>query len=195
MRQAIKLIVNKWIKDEDSVKEFLHDCIVDLELGLGFHPDTPFEEYIFKNSAVPVLSCFTNKEARKLNKALEKCFDVCRQLDLDIYELGMEIMQPLMDKAFDTDSTTPKGPAYTLIDTNNPRKDVSVDAKTSKKISRDELAVDIFKLVMIAEGPGLTLTPEQSDKVTHFLNQERTLKFSKLEVALAKKCNELFPDL
>lgn len=52
-------------------------------LTMGFHPDTPFEDYInSKGEAV-----YTPEEAKLRNMVMEHCFEVCEKEGADIYEV------------------------------------------------------------------------------------------------------------
>ncbi len=75
------------IKDLSSVKEFLHYCMFDL--GLNFHPDTPFKDYVTRDG----IPCFNLVQCGKLNVMLFKCFKVCLRSSADIYELCVEVME------------------------------------------------------------------------------------------------------
>lgn len=59
-------------------------------IGLGFHPDTDFRHYSVNHDM------FSNREATKLNRRLNECFDMCEKYELDIYEITMEVMKPLL---------------------------------------------------------------------------------------------------
>jgi len=54
--------------------------------GKGFHPDTPFEDYI-TDKALP---CYTPEESQKLDAELGEVFDAFDVADEDIYEYCME---------------------------------------------------------------------------------------------------------
>lgn len=83
------------IIDKESVTAFLHICIYNLNLGIGFHPDTPFDDYINTDTRRRI---FTDDEAEELDTTLAECFAVCKRLGIDIYGITKEIMQPLLDK-------------------------------------------------------------------------------------------------
>lgn len=76
------------IKDIDTVKDFIHYLIFDL--NLNFHPDTPFGDYVEMKSGIPT---FTSKQYFELSKMLRKAFRVCGILRRDIYQLCMEVEQ------------------------------------------------------------------------------------------------------
>lgn len=62
-------------------------------LGIGFHPDTDFKDYI---NAIDNGPHFFKSTAKLLNKRLDECFDMCDKYELDIYEIAMEVMKPLL---------------------------------------------------------------------------------------------------
>lgn len=100
MRLKVQYATREHIIGEGAVREFLGLCLDSLGLGIGFHPDTRFEDYIFKDGKRKNKPCFTKEEAEELNKTLEECFDQCKKLKLDIYAIALEIMEPLIKKAF-----------------------------------------------------------------------------------------------
>lgn len=63
-------------------------------IGIGFHPDTDFSDYVSNADDKPV---FLKRTAKKLNTRLDECFDMCVKYNLDIYEISMEEMKPLME--------------------------------------------------------------------------------------------------
>lgn len=72
------------------VHHFISGCIH--ELKLNFHPDTPFADYTDKqNEAV-----FTEKEQEALERSLERCFEVCRTANADIYGITLAALSKPM---------------------------------------------------------------------------------------------------
>lgn len=69
------------LEDVTAFISFLQDC-----LGLGYHPDTPFEDYIAANDK----PTFTAEQAKILNELMEACFSICDQNNKDIYEIGLD---------------------------------------------------------------------------------------------------------
>ena len=69
---------------QKNVEQFLLECIE--YLGVGFHPDTDFADYIDIRSKEPM---YTLEEAEKQNKLMEEAFDFCNANGLDIYELAL----------------------------------------------------------------------------------------------------------
>jgi hypothetical protein len=53
------------------------------ELGLGFHPDDPFEDYINIETKEPI---YTPEQARLRNDLMNQAFLICERENVDIYE-------------------------------------------------------------------------------------------------------------
>ena len=62
-------------------------------VGIGFHPDTDFKDYVFTVSGEPI---FNSQAIKKLNAQLQECFDLCTKYDLDIYEISLNLVQPIL---------------------------------------------------------------------------------------------------
>jgi hypothetical protein len=54
--------------------------------SLNFHPDTPFEDF----------DILTKTEAKAFNKKMDKSFEICERENVDIYKIGLEILQKAM---------------------------------------------------------------------------------------------------
>jgi hypothetical protein len=76
------------IKTIDDVKAFFRQL---LDEDLNFHPDTPFEDYIHGETRKPTYSI---AEAAIRNKLMEQSFDVCEEVNIDIYEIANKIFPP-----------------------------------------------------------------------------------------------------
>lgn len=70
------------IKTLEDIKGFLAEMG---EMGLVFHPDTPFEDYIDTRTKKHT---FSTKEAWRLNSLLDDCFTVCSKQHVDFYSLN-----------------------------------------------------------------------------------------------------------
>lgn len=92
-RRKVMYATKEHINGELAVKNFLYQCIFNLDLGIGFHPDTNFNEYITSKNNKRV---FTKSEAEELNNTLAECFEQCDKLKLDIYGLALEVCEPLL---------------------------------------------------------------------------------------------------
>lgn len=75
------------VHDHESAVEFIKWCIG--RLGLGYHPDTDFDDYIDGNGN----SVFTPAEARHLDEQTERAFGFC-----DPYDVGQHEFKKLMAK-------------------------------------------------------------------------------------------------
>lgn len=73
------------IKTKEDVKAFFEQLI---DEGLNFHPDTPFENYINSETREP---SYTKDQADIRNILIDQCFDVCENLDIDIYNYANDI--------------------------------------------------------------------------------------------------------
>lgn len=91
LRQVTDKALNIEINSIDAVKQFLAVCIDEMQLGTGFHPDTDFNQYIMHTGE----TLFYTHEGSALNAKMCDCFDMCSQLDVDIYELGVNIWKEL----------------------------------------------------------------------------------------------------
>jgi len=70
-----------------EVVAFLRECID--YIGLGFHPDTDFTQYIdVRNNE----TLYSAEQAAIYNKRMAAAFDYCEENDLDIYELAMNML-------------------------------------------------------------------------------------------------------
>lgn len=70
------------VKDIHDVEMLAHR--VKEELGLAFHPDDPFEDYIYLDSGKPV---YSDKAATLLTVLIEQAFEICQKEKKDIYAL------------------------------------------------------------------------------------------------------------
>jgi len=59
------------IRSEADVRAFLHDCLI--QIGPGFHPDTPGDLYISTAHGTPT---FSRVGARRFDRNLRRCFEV-----------------------------------------------------------------------------------------------------------------------
>ena len=89
--KAIKdTIMIKEINTIEDVKLFAFQLVN--EENLSFHPDDDFLDYINLNTKEPLYSA---EEVSQLNIMMDKCFTLCEQAEVDIYELMGE---PLFQK-------------------------------------------------------------------------------------------------
>lgn len=97
-RLKVQWATREHIVGEGAIKEFFYNCIFGLKLGIGFHPDTDFTEYIFKEGKKAGKRIFTDSEAVELNKTLQECFEQCKKHNLDIKELWLPKFQMAFDQ-------------------------------------------------------------------------------------------------
>ena len=72
----------------DDVKEFFHHLVS--ERNLNFHPDDSFEDYV---SCDDGSNTFSLEECSVYNRLMDESFDVCEKNGVDIYAIGLELMQ------------------------------------------------------------------------------------------------------
>ena len=72
----------------DDVKEFFHHLVC--ERNLNFHPDDRFEDYV---SCGDGSNTFSQEECSVYNRLMDESFDVCEKNGVDIYAIGLELMQ------------------------------------------------------------------------------------------------------
>ena len=80
----------KEINTIEDVKLFAFQLVN--EENLSFHPDDDFSDYINLNTKEPLYSA---EEVSELNILMDKCFILCEQAEVDIYELMGE---PLFER-------------------------------------------------------------------------------------------------
>lgn len=66
----------------EYVKAFSEVLVLE-GLTMGFHPDTPFEDYINSKGE----TVYTPEEAKIRNMVMDHCFEVCEKEGVDIYEI------------------------------------------------------------------------------------------------------------
>jgi len=74
------------MKTVENVQSFFRE-LTDKH-SLNFHPDTPFEDFDVSTTA----------EAKAFNKKMDKSFDICERENVDIYEIGLEILKKAMSQ-------------------------------------------------------------------------------------------------
>lgn len=69
------------ISNLEQAKGFINQCVT--FVGTGFHPDTPFEDYVnLKDMKI----LFSAESATEHNALIDKCFDIFNENNEDIYE-------------------------------------------------------------------------------------------------------------
>ena len=81
------------IQTMQDVEQFLQYVIEPngLALGMGFHPDDDFSDYMKDNGE----KLFSDNEANTFNVMTSKCFNVCEKQSADIYALALNIINGL----------------------------------------------------------------------------------------------------
>jgi len=89
----IEKIPDPIITVEDA-QQLVRWCVENI--GLGYHPDTPFEEYINRER----MASFDPKVAERLNGLHDRAFEL---LGDSIYETGMEILRATYPELWEED--------------------------------------------------------------------------------------------
>lgn len=71
-----------------EVLVFLNQCVA--ELGLAFHPDNLFEDYLSDGPYDDAYK-YTVAEAGERNTKMEQCFKYCSEHHLDLYDLCLNL--------------------------------------------------------------------------------------------------------
>lgn len=71
----------------DDVQEFFRYLTEDRKVNL--HPDNPFSDYINIETKEP---SFTKEECEEYDAAMLRCFEVCEEAGVDIYEIGLDLL-------------------------------------------------------------------------------------------------------
>lgn len=86
MTEAVKNISNKVLSNSEDVRLFIRECI--LTLGLSFHPDTEFSDYVTIGTDEPL---FSEEESIALERKLNKCWDICEAEHTDVYQIALDV--------------------------------------------------------------------------------------------------------
>ncbi len=78
-------VVPAKIDDEASARRFIASCIK--IVGLGYHPDTPFRDYVADDGS----RCFSDAEARNFEEATQIAFRYCHP-----YSVALDAAQRLL---------------------------------------------------------------------------------------------------
>ena len=70
------------IEDVEQLVRYIYD-----ELGVNFHPDDDFNDYI--NSETKEAT-FNIEDAKILNSLIDDCFKVCERENVDFYEIALK---------------------------------------------------------------------------------------------------------
>lgn len=78
--------IHSQINTVDDVRKFFHHLIY--ERNVNLHPDDMFEDYMSSDGVgFPPEECFV------YNSLMKKCFDVCEKEQVDIYGVGLDILE------------------------------------------------------------------------------------------------------
>lgn len=72
----------------DDVKELFRHLVNDRMVN--FHPDDRFEDYVSREDGSKT---FTQEECVVYYHLMDECFEVCEKNGVDIYAIGLELMQ------------------------------------------------------------------------------------------------------
>lgn len=86
MKPAFKILSP--IEGTESILVFFIYLVDGLGLKTGFHPDTPFEDYVATDSFTTFL--FDAEQAAQLNKTMNACRTYCELNKVDIYEVAIK---------------------------------------------------------------------------------------------------------
>jgi hypothetical protein len=67
-------------------------------VGIGFNPDTDFADYVIVDAPRGFEKLCSRRAAAQMNRRLNECFAMCEKYNLDIYEISLSIVQPLINK-------------------------------------------------------------------------------------------------
>lgn len=67
-----------------DVRNFIRQCTE--ELGMGFHPDTPFDDYVNVDTGLPT---YTPEQAEERQLQMEQAMEWCDENHQDIYEMSV----------------------------------------------------------------------------------------------------------
>lgn len=83
------------INTENDLRALLTEVIS--YLGWAFHPDNPMTDYVRRDTGE---RSYTLEESKRLDSLMDEAFSFCKQHDIDIYELSMEISKELYGDIF-----------------------------------------------------------------------------------------------
>ena len=130
----------------EDVKSFFTDLVY--KLHLNFHPDDPFEDYVMEDGR----PLFTQQEAAIFETLMNECFNVCDKADVDIYEIGMEILNTYtgLDKLIAADNMyhndKPKTPGLTMENKDNYKEKYPNVVKTITEIFAQYQGIDLVSI-------------------------------------------------
>lgn len=97
MRLSVQRITKAYPVSVSDVKEFIWECVHTLRLGVAFHPDTKFSEYIAKDRKRNRALMFTKDEAEALQEHWDMCLNYCKKININVRKLSLRVTQPVFD--------------------------------------------------------------------------------------------------
>lgn len=88
MKKQTGLAAISHMKSLADVKAFFR--ALNRKLGLAWHPDTPFEDYVQVGTKGEVKT-FDKKEAVRLNRLMSGAFKVCKNAKVELYQLAYDM--------------------------------------------------------------------------------------------------------
>lgn len=79
------------IKTVKDVETFFHHIVS--ERKVNFHPDNMFEDYVSCDGGI---NTFTIDECAIYNRLMDESFNVCKDANVDIYEIGINELFPAL---------------------------------------------------------------------------------------------------
>lgn len=83
---------NNHIKSVKDVEAFFHHIV--FERKVNFHPDDMFEDYV---SCEGGINTFTLEECAVYNRLMDESFSVCEKEGIDIYSIGLDELQSMLN--------------------------------------------------------------------------------------------------
>ena len=83
---------NSHINSVKDVEAFFHHIV--FERKVNFHPDDMFEDYV---SCEGGINTFTLEECAVYNRLMDESFSVCEKEGIDIYSIGLDELQSMLN--------------------------------------------------------------------------------------------------
>ncbi len=87
MKQSTEYWTRTDIQTVRNVEAFFSYLITNQKLN--FHPDTPMADYVDADYE----QYFSDKTAKRFDEIMEECFSVCKKNKVDIYSIGIALLQ------------------------------------------------------------------------------------------------------
>lgn len=86
INKMVQYNIHSQINNIDDVKNFFHHLYYDL--NVIFHPDDMLEDYVSSDGVE-----FTPEKCEIYDNLMEKCHEVCEKEQVDIYGVGLDILE------------------------------------------------------------------------------------------------------